>query len=303
MCVIIPAWNAGAYIGEAVASVLSQTVPANEIIVVDDGSSDNTCEVLKRFANSITVISQGNWGAAAARNAGIRASSGTFIAFLDADDLWLPEKIALQMEILFKYQDAGMVYTQKLDFCDTDGREEPPSLAQVYQGCVFDRLLVEGFILLSTVHVPRHVLETVGFFDETLLTAEDTHLWLRIARDFPIYGVDRPLVRRRLHAANISDRTDIPVGTIDCLDRIVALFPETHPDGYPPMRDAYRLRGGGLVRDFFHAGRYLETRRAVWRLIRLGCADKTTICLWAVSLLPTGMLNALRSHLRGWRNR
>jgi cellulose synthase/poly-beta-1,6-N-acetylglucosamine synthase-like glycosyltransferase len=228
--VIIPTYNAAKYIREALDSVLAQTYPVHEIIVVDDGSTDNTRDIVKSYVrpktedqrpktlhptpltlhhNSTTIsyIYQENNGPASARNTGIRAATGEYIAFLDADDLWLPEKLEKQMK-LFESNDYAFVY------CDMSHAVENKVIHQSYlkdrgykffgSGNIYRNLLKENFIFTPTVIIQKEVFEKIGYFDETYKICEDYKMWLKIANKYQIGFVDEPLVIRRRVETNIT---------------------------------------------------------------------------------------------------
>lgn len=291
--VVIPCFNSATYLPEAIESVLSQSYRNFEIIVVNDGSTDNTDEVIQQHLDRIIFIQQDNAGPAAARNRGIREALGKYVAFLDADDTWLPDKLQNQITILESDADCALVYTRFANYEESSGKSLP-TLSDTPSGMIFDKLLVESIILLSTVVIRREVLLEAGCFDESLLTAEDTNLWLKVARKHRIDAVPEVLVRRRWHGANISSRVDIPVGTLDNLDRIVAIYPDTAPDRYEPMKRAYQVRGTAMASDLFCGGNYKECRRVCRRLSTIGIRNPQLARLSLMSLFPVGLISALR---------
>ncbi|WP_437185834.1 glycosyltransferase family 2 protein [Planctomicrobium sp. SH668] len=169
--VVIPAYNAEKTILTTIESVLAQTVPVHEIIVVDDGSKDQTLAVIRNSIPSVRCVQQVNAGPAAARNHGVRLASGDWIAFLDADDSWLPEKIERQLRSVA--DEVGLIHTHTVG----DGGKNSKDLD-------FDELWKHNYIGTSTVLVRKSVFDAVGGFheDRKLIGAEDYHLWLRIAR-------------------------------------------------------------------------------------------------------------------------
>lgn len=182
--VVIPAYNAALYIGSAIDSVLAQTYPAIQIVVVDDGSTDATPALLHPYwqAEKIICIRQENKGLAAARNAGIRASSGDYIALLDADDLFLPEKLARQAAYLDAHPRCGVSYCGLWHFDDA----APDTMLMLdyayYSGAeVFPALLKKNFINPLSVVMRRSVFDAVGYFDESLRRSEDWDFWTRAA--------------------------------------------------------------------------------------------------------------------------
>ncbi len=204
--VVIAAHNQAGWLGDAIASVRRQTFTDWELVVVDDGSTDTTREVVAPHTSDprIRYVFQSHQERSAARNHGIEASAGRFIALLDADDCWLPDKLAKQVVALEADPAAGFCYTPAR-FVDADGR--PLAIlkpARAIAGDVFPRLLRGNVIILASVLLRRACLEQVGGFDTTLSVygCEDWDLWLRLARRFPVAVVDQELTLYRRHAAN-----------------------------------------------------------------------------------------------------
>lgn len=192
--VIIPTYQRAHVVSQAIESVLAQTYRDYEIIVVIDGSTDNTEEVLARFGDKITVICQKNKGLAGARNTGIRASQGQYIAFLDDDDLWVSNKLEKQLAYFETNPTIGLVYSDGFFF--NEKGVLPDKWTSVYpppQIWHFLTLFERNVILVSTVVVRRECLDKVGLFDETLRSCEDYDLWLRIIEKFSIYFLNEPL--------------------------------------------------------------------------------------------------------------
>lgn len=202
---IIPAYNAEKFIEATIKSILAQTHGSIEIIVVDDGSTDNTPSLLHQFHSEIKLVSQENLGVAAARNIGAKIAKGEFLAFLDADDLWMPEKIACQ---LTRILDADMIYTDRANFGELGGLSDLKSEANdLREGMIYQTLLTEGnFITLSSVMIRASVFDKLGGFNEAreLSGVEDWELWLRVAKSHKIAVVDKSLVKYRVHADGIS---------------------------------------------------------------------------------------------------
>lgn len=195
--VIIPAYNAEAFISETVKSALNQTVSDLEVIVVDDGSTDRTVERLAEFGDRIYVHRQANAGVAAARNAGVDKASGSWIAFLDADDLWLPHKLERQLAL----QHAPLIYSDRFNIGARGGLQLVQSdSTPMHEGDIFTALLLEGnFITNSSVLLRRDVFEAAGGFAGGVSPAEDWDLWLRVAEHHPVAFCSEPLVRYRFH--------------------------------------------------------------------------------------------------------
>ena len=223
--IIIPTYNSAQYICEAIESVLNQTYKDFEIIVVDDGSTDNTKEVIKPYLNKIKYIYQQNSGPSAARNRGIKEAKGEYIAFLDADDIWLPQKLELQIKFMEKEKEVGLIFSDMILFNEKGiiknsflkeklffnklSIKPLSSTEKVIYDNVFNALLQENFIPTNTVIVKKECFNKVGFFDETLFSVEDRDMWLRIGLFYDIGFINFPLVLTRFHETNISANQEL----------------------------------------------------------------------------------------------
>jgi len=204
--VIIPAYNASAYLGQAIESVLAQTYQNFEIIVVDDGSTDETPQIIERFGKAVQSIHQSNQGLSGARNTGIRNSNTEIIALLDADDLWEPEFLESMMDLLQKNPHAAGVYSG-FQYIDATGRIlGKPSLKVVHPDDFYQSLLTGGNWLVPSAVVLRksHVYE-VGLFDEEIGPVADTDLWEKLSRTGLLMGIPKALVQYRRHGSNMSN--------------------------------------------------------------------------------------------------
>ncbi len=206
--IIIPAYNASAYIKEAIDSALAQTYENCEVIIVDDGSTDNTKAVVSPFLKDrkVRYIFQANKGLAGARNTGIRASGGSYIALLDSDDIFLPDKIKEQVAALEARPDFGVCYCDLLHFTDTEPRKIYHHRYRYPSGDILESLLHRQFVNPLTVVVRREVFERHGYFDEGLRRSEDWDLWLRWAHaGVKFYYLDNVLARYRVrNVGNLS---------------------------------------------------------------------------------------------------
>jgi len=194
--VIIPVYNRPTLVQEALQSVLDQTYPNLEIIVVDDGSTDDTPLALQTFGDQIRIIHQKNKGVSAARNTGIENSDGNWIAFLDSDDIWLPEKLSLQMQFFENHPDARICQTEEI-WIKNGKRLYPKKKHKKKSGMIFENCLPLCIVSPSAVMIHREMFEWVGTFDESLPACEDYDLWLRISCQYPIYLLDQPLIIKR----------------------------------------------------------------------------------------------------------
>lgn len=208
--VVIAAYNAAAYIAETLDSIRSQTFRSFEILVVDDGSTDATATLLKEYTD-VRYIHQANAGEAAARNTGIRNALGAYIAFVDADDLWMPDKLQRQVSLLRSRPQAAWCYSNALAF-DTESRAMFGGMRgrKVYDGDILRPLLLSCFVPSATVVVRKSVFSDVGLFDERLdrRIGEDWNMWLQIAAKYSAAAIGEPLALIRIHESNMSRTTD-----------------------------------------------------------------------------------------------
>jgi GT2 family glycosyltransferase len=232
--VVIPTFNRRTLVREAVASACAQRQVVCEIVVVDDGSSDGTAAALREeFGGCIRVLETANRGVAAARNLGVASSSGELIAFLDSDDLWLPNKLAAQIAFFINHARAEICQTAEI-WMRNGVRVNPCAHHRKPSGDIFEASLRVCLISPSAVLLRRTLFERVGGFDETLPACEDYDLWLRILRDTPVWLIDRPLVVKRSgHADQLSRR----FWGMDRF-RVAALVRLLGEDTLPPSRRA-----------------------------------------------------------------
>lgn len=195
--VVIATHNRVSQVKVALDSVLEQTERVREIIVVDDGSTDDTRTLLAGYGNRIRPIFQSQSGASAARNRGVAEARGEWIAFLDDDDVWLPAKIAQQMAVARQDPRFGLVYCSDYAVDDDLRILRTRAAAAENQGDVFERLLIRNFIFTSCVIARRDLVEEAGRFDPQLRFAQDWDLWLKIAAKRPAGCVFEPLVLYR----------------------------------------------------------------------------------------------------------
>ncbi len=191
--VVIPLYNREKFISRAIESILNQTHSIDEIIVVDDGSSDNSLEVLKEFENKIKIITQENRGVSSARNRGIKESSFDWITFLDSDDEWNENKIKDQVEFHINNPEILFSHTQEL-WIRNGKKVNQKSHHKKFGGFCFEENLDFCHIAPSSVMMNKSIFDKVGFFDESLVVCEDYDLWLRILREYPIGLIDKELV-------------------------------------------------------------------------------------------------------------
>ncbi len=194
--VIIPTYNRGWIIKEAIDSVLAQDYVNFELIVVDDGSTDDTHDILNSYQNNILVLRQNNKGVSAARNRGLTAASGHFVAFLDSDDIWLPQKLSQQVDFFHSNPDTLICQTEEI-WIRNNVRVNPKKRHKKPSGMIFEPSLSLCLVSPSAVMINRNLFEEVGLFDETLPACEDYDLWLRVSCRHPVHLIDTPLIIKR----------------------------------------------------------------------------------------------------------
>jgi len=208
--VIVPTYNRADLISETIESILNQTYKNFELIIVDDGSTDNTEKVIRKFKdNRIKYIKTDYSGVPARpRNIGIKKAKGEYIAFLDSDDMWLPEKLEKQIKVFQASNETAMLYTRfKTIEGDVISNRIFPENGMYKSGNMFKSIYLRNLIACSSVMVKRSVLDQVGLFnaDPNLIAIEDADLWLRIALKYNIKCTDDlPLLIYRIHSQSIS---------------------------------------------------------------------------------------------------
>jgi glycosyltransferase involved in cell wall biosynthesis len=221
--VIIATYNRAWSLGRAVDSVLAQDYANFELIVVDDGSTDQTPALLDGYGPKLTVIRQDHQGVSAARNAGIGASRGDLVAFLDSDDQWLPPKLSVQTAFLTQNPEALICQTQEI-WVRKGVRVNPGRRHAKIGGDIFIPSLELCLISPSAVMMRRRLLDAVGLFDGNLPVCEDYDLWLRVSRRYPVHLLDQPLVIRHAgHVDQLSAQPRQDKCRIESLKKILAM--------------------------------------------------------------------------------
>ncbi|MBF0503854.1 MAG: glycosyltransferase [Candidatus Omnitrophica bacterium] len=225
--VIIPTYNRGQYITQAIESVLSQTFLDYEIIVIDDGSTDNTQEILKKYKNEIKSIRHENQGISKTRNSAINQSCGEYLAFLDSDDYWTSEKLAQQVKVLDSHPNVGIVYA-RMPIINEKGEKIGMKPAGV-SGKNFKELLeVWGDLPTSSIMVRRDCFTKAGLFDVSLDTMEDIDMWIRIAQFYDLYEIEnKVLAYYRRHDEQITkNKAKVYGGLVKIFTKIYNTYPQ-----------------------------------------------------------------------------
>jgi glycosyltransferase involved in cell wall biosynthesis len=191
--VIIPTFNRAEFLIKAIESVLRQSYRDFELIVVDDGSTDQTAGALAPYQDRVQIVRQPNHGVSAARNAGISRASGEFLAFLDSDDQWQRHKLREQMALCRERPRTKICYTDEI-WIRQGVRVNPCKKHAKYSGWIFEHALPLCIISPSSVMIHREIFEQVGLFDESMPACEDYDLWLRITLHHPVTFLPKPLI-------------------------------------------------------------------------------------------------------------
>lgn len=266
LSVVVPCFNAGRWIEATLRSVLAQAWPGKlEVLVIDDGSSDDSLARAHAFGDPVRTIRQDNAGVAAARNHGIEAARGEWVAFIDADDIWLPGKLQAQWDLLQKHPGSDMgcsawqVWTsdeadappglvdELLGATDHDPRWQGPS------GWVYPDLLLSCEVWTSTVLARRQLLQDLQGFDRGLRIGEDYDLWLRASRVTRIERVQRPLALYRMHPHSLTKKAPAENHQARVIERALARWGYASPDGRQADRSLVQAGLALSWRDFASA--------------------------------------------------
>lgn len=298
--VIVPSYNHGAFLDETLTSIFAQTWQALDVIVVDDGSTDNTAEVLAPWqARGVRVIQQNRQGPSAARNRGIELARGEYIAFLDSDDLW-PRTDMLEAAIAFfnEHPDTGWTFGDAQPFEQREGQRVFPDVPYLQGGGYYTEIVKSGelrtvtpsdlcnndrfFIPTGTLVIRKRCFDEVGGFDAGLRMFEDTDMWLRLLR-YPVVFFPDVLLLRRVHGSNISHRRWAYIKDLQTLfERYdlgrhgVSFAFHAARAHFGAGREAWRQRAFGNAAQEF--ARSLEYRKA-WKPALLYAASRIAACV------------------------
>ena len=267
--VIIPTYNSARYISEAVNSVLEQTFKAFEVLVIDDGSTDETEAIMSRYSAPVRYIRQQNAGVAAARNRGIEESRGRYVAFLDADDTWFPHKLERQLDALDKNRGCRICYSA---FTVVDSTLAPLFINRSdRRDTALKDLLLRGNIVgsICTVLAERSLFSAVGGFDPTLSQCADWDMWIRLAVHTDFSYIDESLVTYRHHGEMMSKNASLlESDSVRVLEKGFAM-PDLAPSLRARRRIAFARNYMVLAGTYFHARLYRDFVRCAARSLAM----------------------------------
>ena len=305
--VIIPSYNCAPYIAQTLASVLAQPVEGLEVLLVDDGSSDNTVAIAQGLNDPrLRVIQLANGGVCKARNRGIAEARGRFICLLDHDDWWLPHKLLRQLEEMARHPEAGVVFSSFQRWFPNgpggtfpapegiDVNATPDDTDPDFSGWIHHQFLLDCWMLTSTSMFRREVFERCGTFDESLPFSEDWDLWLRVAREFQFVQLRRPTTLYRMHASQGSGIHRPVDYRTRLLESTAALHGLASRDGRAITRQQFRHQLARYQADF---------ARGELGAGRLGSALATYGQAWLKHPLRWKYPVYLLAVLGGWRGR
>ena len=296
--VVIPTYNNAAHVADAVRSVLDQTYANRQVIVVDDGSTDDTPAVLASFRDRVRCVRKKNEGAAAARNMGVHLAQGSYVAFLDADDLWAPTKLREQVDVLLASPEFPVVHADSA-VIDASGNVVKESAApgrQTKNGKVFRQFFLcpISLILTSTVLIRKDCFDKVGLFDPRYPVFQDYDFFLRLAWEYPVYYLARPLASYRLSPGSLT-RTDIQRNVQEQQQILEAFIAErsayfaSHPR---LLRRKWRRFHFDSAMALFHHEAYAESHA---RFARCLSNRPRAWPYWLLTCLPPPLLRVLRT--------
>jgi len=298
--VVIPTYQYAGFVGEAIDSVLAQTYTDYELILVDDGSTDGTREVVAAaYGNQIKYIYQDNRGLAAARNTGIRASKGEYLSFIDADDVWLPNKLELEVEFLDTHPSVSMVCSNYTYF-GSRGRQKKTGFEGVPLAFGYGQkeIFFHNPISASAVLIKKLCFEKVGDFDESMIQCEDLDMWLRIAAHFEIDYINTPLSKYRFHERNMHLK---PEGCIRGFRTMRIKWIQKIPLNkveLKTLRNRFHRSYPHWIGWFLGNSTPPETRELCREYIRLYPYDPFAYVFWLLTFLPSLFTRSLISYLR-----
>lgn len=309
--VIIPVRNGREFIHEALASVCSQSFSDLEIIVIDDGSDDFDYQTLTQFDSRIRVHRLAGSGVSTARNTGMQLARGQFFAFLDADDVWFPGKLAAQMHYFEQHPEVGCVFGGFTKWPRAEDGNFPPAQSLMHDchdlviceaersGWLYTRLLDGLLVGMNTAVIRREVFTLLGGFDASMRIGEDYLFWLKVSRIYPMHALDGPVALYRIHDASAMRRLDVENHLAELLRIAVSRWGLANPDGtsLPAAEFKKRLATSEFTHGYNHfwEGSPAVARRAFLRAFKGGALPLRSAAYIALTPFRQVLL-ALKNH-------
>ncbi|MCD6162696.1 MAG: glycosyltransferase family 2 protein [candidate division Zixibacteria bacterium] len=295
--VIIPVYNSTGFIDEALQSVFAQTFKDYEIIIINDGSTDNTKQVIEKYSDKIRYFYQENRGPAAARNNGIKKAKGEYIAFIDSDDIWHPEKLKMQVSILDSNQNIGMVFTENSLF-DENGVYESSlgKRKRLMHGNLAENIFLYSYVATPTVMIRREVFDNIGLFEESIKMAEDDNMWIRIASNYRVELIYQSLVSVRDHPNRMTRQNN---DLFNCIQISIDMLHSNYGDNVRKNIDKVVPKKMGQI--YFNTGyKYFENQNT--KEARKAFSKSIKYCKWnwkyylyyITSLMPSSIIILIR---------
>ena len=260
--VIMPVYNSENTVRRALDSILAQTYSNYEVIIVDDGSSDSTCQIISEYSSSVEYFHQENAGASAARNKGITQSKGELVAFIDSDDMWYPEKLEIQVNAYLKEPEASIIHTafdEGFEFKEYLPIKPEDTQAKHNE---FVNIFKMPYLRTPTVMVPRRVFDQVGMFDTELLTAEDVDFFLRCSYQQLVLYIPQVLVYVSMNQGSLRDHPHSFLDNIKVINNFVSRHPEFIKAHKPAVSHIKALVFGEYADELCYKGQCVPAMRA-----------------------------------------
>lgn len=299
--IVMPAFNCEAYISESLSSIFSQGVENIEVIVVNDGSTDKTAEIAAAFDPRVRVFNSNHLGPAGARNLAVTHSLGRYLAFLDADDVWLPGKLQAQLAFLDAHPDAKIVYTRHIFWqAEANGSFRPPEtfawssasgIDEALSGWIYPEMLLDSQIHIITALCHRSVYDSVGGFDGTFGKGSDYDFWIKATHQFQAYRLSRDGALYRIHAGGISMKKTEVCAQYEIVNRAILAYGYNGPDGRLGDRKQIRHRLAevcfGHAYSHFWGGRAGVATNFFGKAFQYGKRDLKTGVYWIAAKLKS----------------
>lgn len=296
---VIPAYNAERWISQTIESVLGQTYPNIEVLVVDDGSTDGTADIIDSYADQVRTFHKANGGTASARNMGIRESRGEYVAFLDSDDFWRPDKVAQQVQLLQESPSRKWSYTDT-EIIDVDPDSVVYRLSErtSYPEGKILRWLFQGnwvYFTASSVMIHQSIFSDVGLFDESpdRRISEDWDFWLQVADRYPIAYLDEAVTTVRRHPFKKTDTMDLDTA-LTCRRSIIERAVGRNPQQLDDLRQgALAHLYLGIAKKYLNREERSKARRLLTRALFHAPVEQDVWTYWVATWLPRPLLKLL----------